>query len=99
MRASGAGEQGLLRETMSNEFSIQLDVILVERNSKGRDVERDMEDPEEDESELSLVERTRTRREGQLVPLIATLSSPRRPLTGKQAQKASQSVNLKSNNV
>jgi len=44
---------------VSDELSIQLDVVLVERHSKGGDVERDVEDSEEDESELSLVVRRR----------------------------------------
>lgn len=51
---------------MSDELSIQLNVVLVERDPKRRDVERDVEDSEEDESELGLRER-RTERARQFL--------------------------------
>ena len=43
---------GKVRHPMSHELSIQLDIVLAQRYTEGWDIERHMQDPKEDQSEL-----------------------------------------------
>jgi hypothetical protein len=52
---NGASEPGEdVRASMGEKLSIELDVVFIKGDAKGGDVERDVQDTEEDEGELSL---------------------------------------------